>query len=322
MKSARTLMHVILGLFLLTSSFSHVFAQEDEREPCKPEDLQAWDDGSEQLFVRFRDAIGGGDPGPEKLANVTTDNSIQLIAVLQGIRREMDTLPGLLCPRVLMEYATFEEFFIVGTDAVAATLAGNIDTAALWTRVKELNDQIRYNMIPNRLPDQSVAFITLPGAGASVGLEQQIRGTYNPQQLGDNQLWVFVAHLIPEEGKKVGVLYYFAQQIYLCGDDPNTPDETEERRSMEYDELGGIWYVDGVIGTSTDRGPVRIVLTLATPDVAAEAERQIIEECAKSPTEDTDDNDVLVDDRGFRMTYTELIDTGFVVLDYIEVTRR
>ena len=279
MKKSVLLFFVGLLLFLF-SSLSFVIAQQSDT--CPADTHQSWVNVATVILAGYEGLV------------TSTDGDIGAVASLQEQRRQLDQTPRPPCDD--QAYEVLHNAFDLAADSIVAALNGN--NVLAQTLLSQANSQkinaatliTGSGSLPAIESPHEVGTITLPEAGAQVQWTEQVQGTYDPVQLGSNDLWLFVLTL---DGS------YYPQVSNACSDDRATIDKLRHNNWSMRTYFGA---QNGNVGDTFG-----LDLMMGTADATAALYAMFPGWCPNS---------------FIGLTQTQIDDLGFIELDYVEVVRK
>lgn len=184
-------------------------------------DCATWGDLAYSVFDRYNSVREGRD--------------IQTAAQLQALRREVEAFDIDTCPAGQELYDSLIQLLNLSADSVVAGLADDPilagDLGALMINVYFKTAQLVVAGIPT-----VVAQITDPVDGAEIErYDITVEGTYDPEALGEETLWVFTKS--PQQ-------VYFPQVVDGCN--------AERRTSVSRNPQRQTWSIPGFLGTEAN----------------------------------------------------------------------
>jgi hypothetical protein len=238
---------LILVVFLMLGVFlGSVVIVEGEGEDCPVALEDSWRDTAVPVLNKYNSLIQD------------LSNDLETVAALQVIRRELEAADR---PACLEAYDEAMRALNLAADSIVASLLEDGELANdLLTESRIAFDRavalFTGNIIGDDRPLETIANITEPVNGGEINsFDVKIRGDYNPNLLGDNHIWVFVA----PPGSQL-----FPQPINGC--DP------AKRDSAVYIEAFGSWEVSANFGSQAlgNGNSYDIYLTIVDDDVSNE----------------------------------------------------
>jgi hypothetical protein len=285
----RTMYSLLIVIVVFAAGYHHVpsvKAQNDEE--CPGDVLQAWKDATFGLLLRYEEAIA--EPP-----------SLRTVATVQALRREFEAIDVPECA-VEPEPALFASMLNLTADSIVASQIGENNTAQTLSAQADAQHQTVTSIFAGFVPssptteeayaEPAVTEITNPADGDTVPRQVNIQGTYNPADIGEDSLWLFV--LAPDSR--------FYPQVNNACSDPAT---------IELREGHPTWRMTAFLGSedNTDSG-ASFELYLGT--LSPKASQEMLEKFAG-----------WCSDRFLGLSNAELYDDlGFNELGYITVTRQ
>lgn len=217
MKRLLFVLFLIFGLFLGT-----IGLVAGQSEDCPVGENDSWRGVAVPVLTRY----------DELIKNLS--NELETVAELQELRRQIEEATKPDCVEAYDE--TMLALNLAG-DSIVASLVDNSGLAdELLPKSLDAFDRAVSLLVGGLVQPTStepIAVITEPVDGSEINsFDVKIRGDYNPNLLGDNHIWIFVAppgsHLFPQP---------------INGCDP------AERDSAVYIEAFGSWEVSATFGT-------------------------------------------------------------------------
>jgi hypothetical protein len=233
----KRLISIVLVLFIwLSAGYMPGVAAQGDDEECTAEQLQAWWDITFPLFTQYDQLMAEYNP-----ATVTL-SSLETAATVQALRRQLESVEVPSCA-VRPAPDLFASMLNLTADSIVSTMIGDTTTAStLMDTATEQHEMVAdsfvgYTPIPNVEPTEEPAAnaITYPAENATVPIEVNVQGTFDPADLGGNDLWLFV---LATNNK------YYAQVFDACAN-PRTITVREGRTT---------WRMTAFIGAPNDSG--------------------------------------------------------------------
>jgi hypothetical protein len=270
---------VCLAALLFNGAALSVIAQQDDT--CPADTHQAWLDVANSIFGAYT-----------QLASQSSD--IATVAQLQDQRRQLDQTPRPSCDD--QGYEALRGALDLAADSMVASLNKN-DTLAqtLLTQANAKSTSAASIIVVTPAPSTSstdnVTAITSPKKGAEAPYTQQVTGTLDPQQVGDNDLWLFVVD-------PAGI--YYPQVNNACSD----------RRSTIIKTRHNTWSMPTYFGAQDgNHGDVfGLDLMMGNADATQALYAMFTDWCSNN--------------NFTGLTEADITQLNLTDLDYIEVTRR
>lgn len=182
---------VIILVVLVSLPASHITALQGG-------DCETWRALAYSIFDRYND--------------VKDNKTIETVADIQALRRELDQFDIATCPTGQELYHDMSMLLNLSSDSIVAGLIGDITLAAgLSIQVSEVYMDVVEGIGGGAIP---VASITEPTGDTVNSYHITVKGDYDPEQLGDDDLWLFV--MTPQ-------LSYFPQIVEGCDPSKRSP---------------------------------------------------------------------------------------------------
>jgi hypothetical protein len=282
----RAMYSLLIVIVVFAAGYHHVpSVRAQDNEPCPGDVLQAWKDATFGLLLRYEEAI-------------TEPPTLRTAATVQALRREFETIDVPDCAAE-PDPVLFASMLNLTADSIVASQVGDNDTAQTLSAQAASQHQTIAGIFVGFVPSaptpgaaSAVTEITSPADGATVPRQVNIQGTYDPADIGEDSLWLFV--LAPNS------------RFY-----PQVSDACIAPATIVLREGHPIWRMTAFLGSedNTDSGAsFELYLGTLSPKASQELRDKFAEWCPSN---------------FLGLTDTELYDDlGFNELDYITVTRQ
>ena len=229
----------------------------------------------------------------DRYNSIRQGRDIQTAAQMQGLRREIEAFDISGCPAGEELYDALIGLLNLSTDSIVANLA-NDTTLANDLAFQSTDSYFQVAELVTKDITVVAGQITSPPDGSSVDSHEiTIEGSYDPQVLGEDSLWVFV---------KTVQQHYFPQIVDGC--------DRDRRSSVALNPQRKTWSIPGFVGTETlGKGETFEIILFRGGDAA----RDLVY--------DYFDNSCPINDYPGLLASDIYDSDAFTELDYIKITR-